>query len=361
MLKVAVVGCGKIADGHVEEIRKVPGASVVAVCDLEPLMAEQIAVRYGVPRWYSDFDRLLDEQQPDVVHITTPPQSHLGLGIKAADAGCHLYMEKPLAMNSEEARRLITHATAAGRKMTINYWPNFDPPGLLLDEMVKSGAIGELVHVESWLGYDLSGAYGEALLSDASHWVHRLPGKLFHNTLDHILAKIVRLLPEDAPTVMAHGYRRRPATGNPVADSVFDELRFTLAGATVTASGVFSASAKPTAHFLRVYGTRSTIHVDFNSRLVVADPDVRYPSALGRLEPGFTQAGRYRRAAWQNVRQFARSEFSYFAGMRELIRRFYASITEGAELPVPYEQMQRISSLMDSVFALVPQQNAGQP
>ena len=49
-LKVAIVGCGKIADAHVEEARKIPGVEVVAVCDQEPIMAEQLAVRYAIPR-----------------------------------------------------------------------------------------------------------------------------------------------------------------------------------------------------------------------------------------------------------------------------------------------------------------------
>ena len=79
-LKVAIVGCGKIADGHIEEIQKMPAAArVVAVADLELLMAEQIATRYGIPAFYDDLDRLLEKERPDVVHITTPPPSHFRL------------------------------------------------------------------------------------------------------------------------------------------------------------------------------------------------------------------------------------------------------------------------------------------
>jgi len=73
-LKIAIVGCGKIADAHVEEIAKISTARLVAVCDLEPIMAEQLAMRYQVPHWYSDVQAMLDAEKPDVVHITTPPQ-----------------------------------------------------------------------------------------------------------------------------------------------------------------------------------------------------------------------------------------------------------------------------------------------
>src|ERR1043165_332071 len=64
VLKVAVVGCGKIADGHVEEIQKMPErARVVAVCDREILLAEQIAVRYGIAGRYDRFEELLDREK----------------------------------------------------------------------------------------------------------------------------------------------------------------------------------------------------------------------------------------------------------------------------------------------------------
>ena len=67
-LKVAIVGCGKIADGHIEEIQHLQDrARLVATCDREGLMAEQAAARYGIPAHYDRFDALLDHERPDVV------------------------------------------------------------------------------------------------------------------------------------------------------------------------------------------------------------------------------------------------------------------------------------------------------
>src|SRR5687768_7644952 len=119
-LKVALVGCGKIADGHVEEIQKMPAkASVVAVCDLERLMAEQLAARYGIPAYYDDLEQMLERERPDVVHITTPPASHLPLAIRCIDAGCHVFVEKPIAPTHPEAVQIIDHARARNSKLTI--------------------------------------------------------------------------------------------------------------------------------------------------------------------------------------------------------------------------------------------------
>jgi predicted dehydrogenase len=356
-LNVAVVGCGKIADAHVEEVQKFADARVAAVCDLEPLMAEQLAVRYGVPRWFADVDEMLASVPLDVVHITTPPQSHTPLGMKAIDAGCHVFVEKPLSIDAATGRKLIDYAIAKGRKLSINYWPNFDPPALQLRELVEAGVIGEPVHIESYLGYNLAGGFGQALLKDSNHWVHRLPGKLFQNTLDHILNKISPFLKDEQPRLHAFGYRRRAAAGTG-ADAVADELRVVLQGEKVSAYATLCSHAKPAGHFLRLYGERNTVHVDYNLRTVILDGDQTLPSAVGRLVPPFAQSWRHMRAGMANASLFARSRFHYFAGMRELLLRFYSSIQHGTPLPISYVEMLRVAEWMDRIFAQVAQETA---
>lgn len=135
-LKIAIVGCGKIADAHVEEIRKIPSVQLVAVCDLDPIMAEQLASRFAVPRWYSDAAKMLEVETPDVLHITTPPQSHLALTRQAVAAGYHVYLEKPVAPRHCDAEAIIAAAVSAGRKLTVNYWPNFEVQALELRRLL---------------------------------------------------------------------------------------------------------------------------------------------------------------------------------------------------------------------------------
>src|SRR5215212_6231833 len=203
-LKVAIIGCGKAADMHVEEIRKMTSvACIVAVCDRELLMAEQLAFRYNIPNYYDDVDQMLFAEEPDVVHIATPPQSHLFLAMKALEAGCHVYVEKPFTMSHAESIALVEQAMRAKRKLTVGYTYLFDPPALAMRKLIAKGVLGEPVHVESFYGYNLASAYGTALLSDANHWVHRLPGKLVHNNLDHIINKAVEFLDDDHPAVTA--------------------------------------------------------------------------------------------------------------------------------------------------------------
>jgi predicted dehydrogenase len=348
-LKVAVVGCGKIADGHVEEIQKLENATLVGVCDIEPLMAEQMAVRYGIGGCYSDFDQMLAELKPDVVHITTPPQSHLLLASKAVAAGCHVYVEKPLAMDLADARALIELVERAGKKMTINYWPNFDAPGLALRSLLNEGVLGDIVHVESYLGYNLDGAFGQALLADPSHWVHRLPGKLFQNNLDHVLNKIAPFLGDVTPDIRATAYRRRKSVTFNSTDEMPDELRVSIHAGDVSAYATFCSHARPVAHFLRVYGTRNTAHLDYNLRMVTLEPDQKLPSALGRLLPPFQHAMAFFRQGRRNVSDFLRLRAHYFSGMNLLISEFYESILHDKPVPIAYQQILLVSELIEAI------------
>lgn len=348
---MAILGCGKIADAHVEQARATGLAEVVAVCDRERMMAEQLALRYGVPGVYDDLGDLLRNHHVDVVHIATPPGTHVGLAAAAAAAGCHVFVEKPVASTADDADELIRVVTGAGRKLAANLLYNFETPTLELLAAIEKGEIGEVVHVDATYGYDLAGAYGVAVLSDPNHWVHSLPGKLFHNVLDHITCKLALLLPPGRPVVACRTLRRRPAIGQPVVDGLHDELRCELEVSGVTASIMISAHARPVGHLMRVFGTRGSMSLDYLARTAIRVPAQTQPGAVGRLGISMNLARSHRRAARLNIRRFMRSEFHFFQGMRELLQRFYRSILDGSADVIPMEVISSSCHMIDSIVA----------
>jgi len=351
-LNIGIVGCGKIAEGHIEAIQKLSCARVLAVCDLEPILGEQLALRYSIPHWYTDFDHMLSKHRLDVIHIATPPHSHLALAQQSAEAGCHVFLEKPLAPNAIDGRLLIERLQRTSRKMTINYWYNFEAPALALKEFVARGELGEPVHIESYYGYDLAGDFGRALLSDKRHWVHQLPGRLFQNIIDHAINKITPFLPDDTLEIVARAYRRRQLT-NDDTDRVLDELRVMILGGRVSAYATFCSHARPVGHFVRVYGTKNTVNVDFTFRSMLVEGKQTLPSAFGRLLPPFKSSWHSLRQATHNVREFAGSRFHFFAGMNRLLSLFYESILHDTPVPIPYEEILRVSEIMDEISAQV--------
>lgn len=352
MLNIGIVGCGKIADGHIEEIQKLGSARVLAVCDLEPILAEQIALRYSVPHQYTDFDRMLSAHRLDVIHIATPPQSHLLLAQKAAEAGCHVFLEKPLALNATDGRRLIESLAQTNRKMTINYWYNFESPALALKEFVAKGDLGDPIHIESYYGYDLAGGFGQALLSDDRHWVHQLPGKLFQNIIDHAINKITPFLPDEPVEIIARAYRRRRSNGDRM-DGVLDELRVMILAGGMSAYVTFSSHSRPVGHFMRLYGTKNTAHIDFALRTMSVEEKQTIPGSAGRLVPPFKSSWQSLRKAARNAREFAGSRFHFFEGMSRLLSLFYESILHDTPVPISYTEILRVSQIMDVISAQV--------
>ena len=316
-------------------------------------MAEQLAVRYAVPRWYADCAEMLATERPNVLHITTPPQSHLALTRQAVAAGCHVFMEKPVALVHADVEALVAAVVEEKKKLTVNYWPNFEVQALELHRLYDAGVLGNVVHLESYTGYDLAGEFGLALQRDPDHWVHRLPGKLFQNMMDHVLNKIVPFLDDEDPYVHAIAYKRDAGTPEPGAGEILDELRVIIKGERTSAYATFCANARPVGQTLRVYGTKATAHLDFNARTLVLERKQSFPSALGRLRPPFQVAGDYFRQGLRNVGRFRRHQFHFFDGMRTLLTEFYQCIENDTEPPIAYRDILRVSALMEQIFAQV--------
>lgn len=358
-MRVGIVGCGKIADGHAEQLRAIGRAGLVAACDREPLMVEQFARRWGGLARHTDMEAMVREEQLDVIHLATPPDSHVALACAALAMGCHVFVEKPFALDAAGAARILDAARAADRRVSVNYLYNFESPALALGRMLEAGELGEVVHLETGYGYNLAGDYGIAVMSDPRHWVHRLPGKLFHNVLDHVLAKLAPHI-DDGFTVQASALRRRPATGNAAVDAMSDELRFMLRGGNgVTASGMVSSHARPVGHTLKVFGTRDTVELDYACRTLVRSARQSQPSALGRLFPPWVQAARLGANAVRNLGAFRRHQFHYFQCMRVLLEGFYYAIEGRAGDPIPHAEILRVARMIDAIVAAVEASDEG--
>jgi len=180
--------------------------------------------------------------------------------------------------------------------------------------------------------------------------VHRLPGKLFHNVLDHVLAKVVPFL-DDELEVQALAFRRRDPIGSDIVDAMPDELRFMLRSGQVTVSGTVTAHARPVPHQLKVLGTLDSVELDYTARTLVHSARWAQPSALGRLFPAWVQARQYRRNARRNLRLFRRHEYHYFQCMRVLLNRFYDAVQGKGPAPIPPEQILRVTRIIDRIVA----------
>ncbi len=340
-LRVALVGCGQIADAHLQEIGKLAGAEVAAVCDRHAELAQQAAARFGVSRVFDDFDRMLREVRPDVLHVTTPPHTHRAIALQALAAGTHVYLEKPFTVDAAEADDVLGAAQAAGRLVCVGHDQLFDPVWEECRRLHARGELGKVVHVDSVMGYDLGGPFGKAFASEPDHWVRRLPGGVFHNTISHALYKITDFLADEEPRLWATWFGH----GTPYPT----ELRVLLQGEAVTANLVFTSTAR-VPRVVRLYGTRQCVEVDFDGRVLRRTRPATLPGPFAKVQTPcrhLTEAGR---SLARNLWKLLRADLHYFAGMNRLFGLFYDAVRDGGPPPIPYGEIRRVTALMDKIF-----------
>ncbi len=353
MISVGILGCGKIADSHVEQIGRIAGCRITAVCDREELMARQLAERFSIARTYSDVDRFLVEARPDVVHITTPPQAHYALAKACLEAGCHVYVEKPFTVTADEAEELTGLALNKNLKITAGHDDQYSHAARRMRELIGSGYLGgPPVHMESYYCYDLGDPrYARALLGDKRHWVRSLPGTLMQNNISHGISRIAEFLDDDDPTVVAHGFvspllRKLGETG------IIDEARVVISnGRDRTAYFTFSTQMRPVLRQFRIYGPKNGLVMDHDQQTLIRIKGAKRKSYLEKFVPHYEYAWQYIANSLRNTNLFLHRDFHMKSGMKHLIETFYRSIADGTPPPIPYREIILTARIMDGIFA----------
>jgi predicted dehydrogenase len=353
MLKVGIVGCGKIADDHASQIQRIEGCEIVGVCDREPLMARQLYERFPVKRYFGDLTELLMDARPEVVHITTPPESHFDIAKICLEAGCHVYVEKPFTLCEEEARGLIGLANERKLKVTAGHDDQFRHAARRMRSLVQSGFLGGgPVHMESYYCYELGqSGYAGALLSDKRHWVRRLPGKLLQNIISHGIARIAEFLTTESPQVIVHGFVS-PFLKSMGESEIIDELRVIICEEErTTAYFTFSSQMRPSLHQFRVYGAKNGLVLDQDEETLVKLRGTRFKSYAEKFVPPVIFAKQYLGNLTTNMQKFLARDFHMKSGMKYLIESFYRSIVEDTPVPIPYREIVLTARIMDAIFA----------
>ena len=144
-IKVAILGAGFIAEIHYESYHRfVPNAEVIAVYTRNADKAKAFANKHHIQQWFTDIDDLINNCECDVIDICLPNFLHADATLKAASAGKHIIIEKPLAVTLEEADKMIAACRQAGVKLMYAEELCFAPKYERVRQMVKENAVGEI-------------------------------------------------------------------------------------------------------------------------------------------------------------------------------------------------------------------------
>lgn len=354
MLKIGIIGCGRIADQHASELLQVKGCKLTGCCDKEELLASQMADRYNVDAVFTDTHEMLRNAKPDVVHITTPPQSHYELGMLCLNSGCHVLMEKPFAIDTAQTEALIRRATECNLKITVCHNAQFSHAAIRMRELIAGNILGgDPVHMESIWCYPFTDPrYAKAILGDKNHWIRALPGRYLHDILPHGIARIAEYMKTDNPKIIAQG-SVSPLLQSIGENDIIDELRVIIHdNANMTAYYTFSSQMTPPIKQFRIHGPKKSLLMDHEHQTVV-EISKNYKLYLNHFAAPLTDAKAYAMNSFRNITNFIRRKHYFEYGRRYLIEQFYTSIKEETPPPISYREIVLIAKIMDEVFKQV--------
>ena len=147
-MKYALIGCGRISPNHIVAARS-NGLDIVALCDTDEKMMEDKALKFDLPdsvNRYTDFEKMLESEKPELVAIATESGSHARIALKCLDHGCNLIIEKPIALSLSDADAIIEKAESKGLKVCVNHQNRFNKSIRKIREAVDKKRFGNLFY-----------------------------------------------------------------------------------------------------------------------------------------------------------------------------------------------------------------------
>jgi len=342
-MRVAIVGCGQFSRAHIQALQKIEGIEIVAVCDQDQWRAKETAGLIKNTNAFNDLSMLLDREHPEVVHILTPPNTHASLAIQAMRAGCHVLVEKPMALSVQEANCMIAAARENGVKLATNHNYLFNPCILKTRQLIKRGEIGKVVYVDSYYGLSESGgSYSD--VSGRSHWAWRLPGSAFTNFLPHLIYLQLAFLSDPvavAGVTLVQGSRM---------DDPPTELTVLLQGPEASGVMVISMRARPYTKFVNVYGTEGMIHADLATEVCTLHKPHRVPGMLTKVIYNLEESVQLAVGTTISTAKVALGILRRDPGLLNHLREFYTCLQVGNDLPVCGEDGKKMIEIMEEVW-----------
>ncbi|MFO1305251.1 MAG: Gfo/Idh/MocA family oxidoreductase [Burkholderiales bacterium] len=149
MIRIGIIGYGYWGPNLLRNFSELPGATAVAVADLDPKKLALVQKRYPAIKTTADFQELMNDPSIDAIAIATPVSTHFELGMAALKAGKHVWIEKPVAETSLQARKLMEEAEKRKRVLFVDHTFIYTGAVRKMGEIVKNGDLGRVYYYDS--------------------------------------------------------------------------------------------------------------------------------------------------------------------------------------------------------------------
>lgn len=332
ILRVALLGGGKMAIHHATAIRLSLNATLVAVVDRQ-VPAAELKARFGDNiAVFDDTTAMLQTINPDVVNIVTPPATHGELAMRCLDAGASIYVEKPFALTTAEAESVLQRAAVRGLHVCAAHQVLFQDAGRAYRKHLP--VIGDIVHVESFFSFRpvRRRAGGGGLSEPVDQLIDILP---------HPVYLLLDALPSPAGSV---------AELTALDVSADGEVRAVVSRGGAMGCLVVSLQARPVESWLRVMGRNGMVEADFVLGNVIRHPGPGASAPAVVLKP-FSRAWQIGWGSFKAVLTLMLRRYKSYPGLAELLDVFYRSIREGSKPPINADEITQTVRLCEAISA----------
>src|SRR5215470_3791677 len=274
----------------------------------------------------------------NVIHVLTPPAAHARVAIAGLERGCHVLIEKPIAEDVEDARRVGALAKQKRLTATVNHSLLYDPQVKRALDAVASGALGQVVSVDILRGSEYPPYEGGPL----PPW-YRDAGYPFRDIGVHCLYLIQALLGpiEDVEAEWSS------LGGDP--NLAFDEWRAMVRCARGLGQFQLTYNTRPLQSQLIIHGTKSVLRVDLFAMFHGKRSNTPLPKAAERLVNAFADSIQPLIDVPINVWKFVRKEVQAYQGLRDLVAEFYRRLAAGEPPPVSVDDAAQVVGWVEKV------------
>lgn len=325
-LRVGLVGAGHISEFHARAVQRVPNAGLVGVTDVVTSRAAGLAFRHALPEVFPTMEAMI-KKGVDVIHILTPPETHAQLAIAALKNGCHVLVEKPLAMNAEEVDSISAASAAAQKSVCVNHSLLYDRFVLKALRLVRSGAIGVPLSFDYFRSSEYPPYRGGPL---PIHY--RSGGYPFLDQGVHAIYLAESFLGAIEDVKAFYG------THGSDSNLLFDEWRVAAQCQRGTASIQISWNVRPLQSWFVVQGTEGVLRANLFAMWVTHSRQLPLPRAPARALQAMSEGLSICAQVPVNIVRFASKKIVQYDGLHSLVAAFYRALQTGAAMPVPTEQ-----------------------
>ncbi len=166
-IRVGTIGASFAKAAYLPALSTVDDAELVAISSARLSSAQATADQFGIPNVYDNWEKMIGEHELDLVCIATPTIYHAPMAISALKAGAHILCEKPMAMNQDESLEMLETAESLNKVHIIGHELRFNPTRKKVKELIESGYIGDVRHVNI---VNISGSWGDPASRPEGDW-----------------------------------------------------------------------------------------------------------------------------------------------------------------------------------------------